>query len=167
MIINLPNTTTRDISKRLVTVRESGGEVTTGRVLTLIIVASINDDYETFITAANEASQEHPSRILVLLTDDSSSTAGPSDSDDNGNSQTELADYENLEEFERALDAMPTTAQPERSDEETAQPSATDDVASSGRVDAELRMGGDAGAAEVVVMKLYGAVSQHLASVVM
>lgn len=167
MIINLPNTTTRDISKRLVTVRESGGEVTTGRVLTLIIVVSINDDYETFITAANEASQEHPSRILVLLTDDSSSTAGPSDNDDTGNSQTELADYENLEEFERALDAMPTTAQPERSDEETAQPSVTDDVASSGRVDAEIRMGGDAGAAEVVVMKLYGAVSQHLASVVM
>ena len=94
MIINLPNTTTRDISKRLVTVRESGGEVTTGRVLTLIIVASINDDYETFITAANEASQEHPSRILVLLTDDSSSTASQSDSDDNGNSQTGLADYE-------------------------------------------------------------------------
>ena len=38
MIIDLPDTTVSAISKKLVSVREEGGAVALGRVLTLIIV---------------------------------------------------------------------------------------------------------------------------------
>lgn len=136
--------------------RESGGEVTTGRVLTLIIVASITDDCESFITAANEASQEHPCRILVLLTDDVSACLDESAPDFHLASDNNLADYDDLED---SLNPRPSTA--------CAQTSVKGSFSTDGRVDAEIRTGGDAGAAEVVVMKLYGSVSHHLASVVM
>lgn len=65
MIINLPKTTTRDINKRLVQERDEGGAVALGRVLTLIIDAGSHDP-ETAIAAANDASHEHPCRVIVL-----------------------------------------------------------------------------------------------------
>ena len=37
MIVDLPNTTTSQISKALVKIREEGGAVALGRVLTLVI----------------------------------------------------------------------------------------------------------------------------------
>src|SRR5690606_37774196 len=40
MIIDLPNTTVSKIARSLVSVREEGGAVALGRVLTLVIVAS-------------------------------------------------------------------------------------------------------------------------------
>ena len=49
MIINLPDTDTRVIARQLVTLRETGGIVTTGRVLTLIVLAQRDDDLETII----------------------------------------------------------------------------------------------------------------------
>lgn len=101
MIVDLPNTTTSAVSKTLVKIREEGGAVALGRVLTLIISTTLGEEEEA-IEAANDASREHPMRVLVLST--------------------------------RADDKL------------------TDDA----RVDAQIRVGGDAGASEVVVLRAYG-----------
>lgn len=109
MIIDLPSTTTSNVNKRMVQLRESGGAVTTGRVLTLIIVTDDGADTENAILAANEASHEHPCRVIVL-----------------------------------ARGARKAAA----------------------RLDAQIRVGGDAGASEVVVLRLYGPLADHADSVV-
>lgn len=67
MIVDLPDTTVSKIAKTLVSVREEGGAVALGRVLTLIIVAE-PDSEEGAIAAANDASREHPMRVIVLTT---------------------------------------------------------------------------------------------------
>ncbi|MBN9240936.1 MAG: OpcA protein [Micrococcales bacterium 70-64] len=100
MIVDLPNTTTSAISKTLVKIREEGGAVALGRVLTLIISTELGEEEEA-IEAANEASREHPMRIIVVST-------------------------------------------------------GSDGKKSEARVDAQIRVGGDAGAGEVVVVKAYG-----------
>lgn len=68
MIVELPDTTTNDISKALVTLRDEGGAVALGRVLTLVIDASSSptEVWEEAIEAANDASREHPCRVIVL-----------------------------------------------------------------------------------------------------
>ncbi|MGO4782347.1 glucose-6-phosphate dehydrogenase assembly protein OpcA [Cryobacterium sp. W22_MBD10_FK3] len=101
MIVDLPDTTTAKVSKALVRIREEGGAVALGRVLTLIIAAELGHEEEA-IEAANDASREHPMRVIVLST------------------------------------------QPEGS------------AACDPRVDAEIRVGGDAGASEVIVLRAYG-----------
>ena len=98
MIIDLPSTTASAVSKTLVRIRDEAGAVALGRVLTLIIVSTIGDEEEV-IAAANEASREHPMRIIVVSTDDAAQTP---------------------------------------------------------RLDAEIRVGGDAGASEVIVLRAYG-----------
>ncbi|TFC96955.1 MULTISPECIES: glucose-6-phosphate dehydrogenase assembly protein OpcA [Cryobacterium] len=102
MIVDLPNTTTSKISKALVRIREEGGAVALGRVLTLIIASTMGREEEA-IEAANDASREHPMRVIVLST----------------------------------------------MDQDRAEPLAA-------RVDAEIRVGGDAGASEVIVLRAYG-----------
>lgn len=67
MIIELKETTTSAIAKKLVQVREEGGAVALGRVLTLVLVTSRADN-EAAIHAANEASGEHPMRLIVVHT---------------------------------------------------------------------------------------------------
>ncbi|MDQ1550223.1 MAG: hypothetical protein QOD27_1881 [Microbacteriaceae bacterium] len=101
MIVDLPDTTTSQISKSLVKIREEGGAVALGRVLTLVISTALGHEEEA-IEAANDASREHPMRVIVISTD--------------GNS------------------------------------SAKDDA----RLDAQIRVGGDAGASEVIILKAYG-----------
>ena len=65
MIIEMPSTTTNDVNKRLVKLRDEGGAVALGRVLTLVI--DVGDaDVEPAIDAANHASREHPCRIIVI-----------------------------------------------------------------------------------------------------
>ncbi len=108
MIIDLPDTTTRDINRRLVEERDEGGAVALGRVLTLVIDAGPHDPEEA-IDAANAASREHPCRIIVLST----------------------------------IDA--------RSDSHLA---------------AQIRLGGDAGASEVVLLYPAGELRDHLDSLV-
>lgn len=103
MIIDLPNTTTSGISKTLVKIREEGGAVALGRVLTLVISTSLGHEEEA-IEAANDASREHPMRVIVIST--------------------------------ASRDA----------------PIASEDA----RLDAQIRVGGDAGASEVIVLKAYG-----------
>ena len=100
MIVDLPNTTVSKVSKGLVQLREQGGAVALGRVLTLIISTDFKG-IEPAIKAANEASREHPCRILVLA-------------DDKGGSKK------------------------------------------AARLDAQIRVGGDAGASEVIVLRAYG-----------
>ena len=103
MIIDLPSTTTSAVNRKLINLRDNGGAIALGRVLTLIIVA---DDTcaEAAIEAANSASREHPCRVLVVV----ASTR-------------------------RGVD----------------------------RLDAQIRIGGDAGASEVIVLRLYGKLAEH------
>ncbi|MDQ1201671.1 glucose-6-phosphate dehydrogenase assembly protein OpcA [Rhodococcus sp. SORGH_AS303] len=110
VIVDLPATTTGAVSKKLVELRESGGAVTLGRVLTLVVVIRDPAKFEAAIEAANEASREHPCRVIVL-------------------------------------------ARGDRDD---------DDV-----LDAQIRVGGDAGASEVVFLRLRGELSEHEQSVVL
>lgn len=109
MIIDMPNTTTGQISRKLVELRASGGAVTLGRVLTLVVPVNETEFTETFIDAANDASREHPCRVIVAV---------------------------------------------------------RGDAAGDGRLDAQIRVGGDAGASEVVVLRLSGGLADHAASAV-
>jgi glucose-6-phosphate dehydrogenase assembly protein OpcA len=109
VIVNLPETTVSQISKSLVQMREQGGAVALGRVLTLIIQTD-SDSAEAAIEAANAASREHPSRIIVLV--------------------------------DAVNDASP-------------------------KLDAEVRVGGDAGASEVIILRPFGEAATHPQSLVM
>lgn len=67
MIIELQRTTTSQIAKRLVEVREEYGAVALGRVLTLVVITEAADN-EAAINAAKLASSEHPMRVIVVHT---------------------------------------------------------------------------------------------------
>jgi glucose-6-phosphate dehydrogenase assembly protein OpcA len=70
VIIDLPDTTTTAVNKKLDELRERVGAVTLGRVLTLVIVPDSDAVVEESIEAANFASHEHPSRVIVVMTGD-------------------------------------------------------------------------------------------------
>jgi glucose-6-phosphate dehydrogenase assembly protein OpcA len=70
MIVDLPDTTTNDINKKITALREESGAVTLGRVMTLVIAPDSEDCAEESVAAANAASREHPSRIVVVVTAD-------------------------------------------------------------------------------------------------
>jgi glucose-6-phosphate dehydrogenase assembly protein OpcA len=108
VIIDLPDTTASQVSKTLVRIRDEAGAVALGRVLTLIITSEIGEE-EDVIAAANEASREHPMRIIVVSTDPAATTA---------------------------------------------------------RLDAEIRVGGDAGASEVIVLRAHGGTATDLRGLV-
>ncbi|WP_028048220.1 glucose-6-phosphate dehydrogenase assembly protein OpcA [Cellulomonas sp. URHD0024] len=108
MIIEMPNTTTRDVNKRLLKERDEGGAIALGRVLTLVV--SVGDrDPEEAIEAANDASREHPCRVIVIAND--------------------VSDKES-------------------------------------NLDVQIRLGGDAGASEVLVLRPSGALERHLDTLV-
>lgn len=109
MIVSLPNTTVSQISKSMIQMREQGGAVALGSVLTLIIQTD-SESAEASIEAANAASREHPSRIIVLI--DPVKNAPP-------------------------------------------------------KLDAEVRVGGDAGASEVIILRPFGEAATHPQSLVM
>ena len=67
MIIDMHDTSTRAIAKKLVSVRDESGVSTIGRVLTLIVLADEVRGSEDAIEAANEASREHPCRVIVVI----------------------------------------------------------------------------------------------------
>lgn len=100
MIVEHKNTTVSKISKALVQMREQGGAVALGRVLTLVIQTDLKG-LEAAVKSANESSREHPCRIIVLA-------EGAKNKD------------------------------------------------TKARLDAEIRVGGDAGASEVIILKAYG-----------
>lgn len=99
MIVDLPSSTTSAVNKKLVELRESGGVLALGRVLTLVVVTDDGSAIEQAIEAGNSASREHPCRVIVLAR--GQRRAAP-------------------------------------------------------RLDAQIRVGGDAGASEVVVLRGYG-----------
>jgi glucose-6-phosphate dehydrogenase assembly protein OpcA len=110
VIIDLPSTTTSQVNNKLVELRQEGGATTLGRVLNLVIVTDDGSKTEDAIEAANDASHEHPCRVIVVA--------------------------------RGAKKAAP-------------------------RLDAQIRFGGDAGASEVVVLRLYGALADEGASSVL
>jgi glucose-6-phosphate dehydrogenase assembly protein OpcA len=103
MIIDLPSTSTSAINRKMVDMREQGGTVALSRVLTLVIVTDESGSEES-IEAANEASFEHPCRVIVVARGSKRGTA---------------------------------------------------------RMDAQIRVGGDAGASEVIITRLYGELADH------
>ncbi|WP_179473391.1 glucose-6-phosphate dehydrogenase assembly protein OpcA [Mycolicibacterium vinylchloridicum] len=111
MIVDLPDTTTNALNKRITSLREEGGAITLGRVLTLVIAPDTEDLVEDSIEAAVAASREHPCRIIVVVPQDR--------------------------------------------------------LATDARLDGQLRVGGDAGAGEVVVLRISGPLSNHANSVVL
>ena len=73
MILDLPATTTTEINAELLRLRKEGGVITLGRVMTLVIDAT-DGDAEEAISTANEASREHPCRIVVFSPHDGGDT---------------------------------------------------------------------------------------------
>ena len=67
MIVDLPDTTTNVINKRITSLREEGGAITLGRVLTLVVAPDTEDILEYAVEAAVGASREHPCRIIVVV----------------------------------------------------------------------------------------------------
>jgi glucose-6-phosphate dehydrogenase assembly protein OpcA len=104
VIIDMPSTNTAKVNSKIVELRQQGGAVALGRVLTLVIVTDDGEKTEEAIEAANEASREHPCRVIVV-----------------------------------AKGAREAAA----------------------RLDAQIRVGGDAGASEVIVLRLYGELVEH------
>lgn len=111
MIVDLPDTTTNDINRRITSLREEGGAIALGRVLTLVVAPDTEEILEDAIGAAVGASREHPCRIIVVAP------------------------------IDRLADAP--------------------------RLDGQLRVGGDAGAGEVVVLRTAGPLAGHASSVVL
>ena len=111
MIVDLPDTTTNVLNKKITSLREEGGAITLGRVLTLVIAPDTEDLVEDAIEAAVSASREHPCRIIVVVPDDR--------------------------------------------------------LATNARLDGQLRVGADAGAGEVVVLRISGPLANHANSVVL
>ncbi|MGQ4560375.1 6-phosphogluconolactonase [Dermabacteraceae bacterium P7054] len=68
MIKTLTNTTSSQVDKEMMSLRESGGALTLSRVLSLVIVTPASEMEEP-IRAAVQASHEHPCRVLVLVLD--------------------------------------------------------------------------------------------------
>ncbi|WP_219414481.1 glucose-6-phosphate dehydrogenase assembly protein OpcA [Pseudonocardia nigra] len=106
MIVDLPSSTSSAVNKKIIELRERGGVLALGRVLTLVIVTDDGSDIEGAIEAANSASREHPCRVIVLA-----------------RGQRKAAP----------------------------------------RMDAQIRVGGDAGASEVIVLRGYGALAEDQA----
>lgn len=74
MITTLTDTTASAVDKTMTEMRETFGENTIGRVLTLIIIAT--GDIEEPLEAAVSASHEHPARVLVVDADPEAETSG-------------------------------------------------------------------------------------------
>lgn len=70
MIKELTNTTTIKIDKEISRLREETGNTTSGRVLTLVIMAEAGHS-SLAIEAAQKASNEHPCRIIVHIAHES------------------------------------------------------------------------------------------------
>ncbi|MBB1260081.1 glucose-6-phosphate dehydrogenase assembly protein OpcA [Streptomyces alkaliterrae] len=114
MNTELTNTTSSQINAALVRVRRAAGFPAVGMVLTLVIVTDEGNHYDA-LKAANDASKEHPSRILVVI------------------------------------------RRPGRSPRDRA----------AARLDAEVRMGGETGTGETVLLRLHGELASHAYSVVL
>ncbi|KAB7790529.1 glucose-6-phosphate dehydrogenase assembly protein OpcA [Bifidobacterium leontopitheci] len=153
MIIELPNTRTREISRKIDELHEERGESATGRVLTLLI-STTEDELEHALEVANSASREHPCRVIAIVPQSGSKNAG-------AKAGTPAAPVES-EADKAAEDKTGLTA---------AQLAAVDpnggmaaDLASepaASNLDAEVRFGADAGAGEIIVLRPHGGLVHH------
>lgn len=66
MEIELPDTTTKEITSSLQQIQETTAQ-TTGRVLTLLISVTSDDSIEDIVGVVEQASREHPARVIVLI----------------------------------------------------------------------------------------------------
>ncbi|MER5807097.1 glucose-6-phosphate dehydrogenase assembly protein OpcA [Streptomyces sp. NPDC002033] len=114
MKIDLTETTSSKINAALVQARRDIGTPAIGMVLTLVIVTDEENAYDA-LKSANDASHEHPSRIVVVVKRVSRSPRSRRDA----------------------------------------------------RLDAEVRVGADAGSGETVVLRLHGELVDHAQSVVL
>ncbi|MGO4461243.1 glucose-6-phosphate dehydrogenase assembly protein OpcA [Streptomyces sp. M-16] len=114
MKIDLTETTSSKINAALVQARRDIGTPAIGMVLTLVIVTDEENAYDA-LKSANDASHEHPSRIVVVVKRVSRSPRSRRDA----------------------------------------------------RLDAEIRVGADAGSGETVVLRLHGELVDHAQSVVL
>jgi glucose-6-phosphate dehydrogenase assembly protein OpcA len=71
MIIDLVGTTTRTIEDTLIAMRHRLGGPAAGKVLTLVIVTDEAGQYDS-LRASTEASRDHPSRIIAVISRESS-----------------------------------------------------------------------------------------------
>jgi len=67
--VNLGRTSTHRIETTLRSLRAQRGEVSTGRVLTLIASVRSEEELESVVHGANEAAREHRARALVVVHD--------------------------------------------------------------------------------------------------
>ncbi|WP_461027641.1 glucose-6-phosphate dehydrogenase assembly protein OpcA, partial [Streptomyces sparsus] len=114
MNIDLTDTTSSQVNAALVKARRAAGFPAVGMVLTLVIVTDEGNHYDA-LRAANDASKEHPSRILVVI------------------------------------------RRPGRSPRDRAR----------ARLDAEVRLGGETGTGETVLLRLHAELAAHAHSVVL
>lgn len=77
MIIEMPNTRTREISQKIDELHEERGESATYRVLTLLI-STTEDELEQALELANAASREHPCRVIAISRGVEMARASPS-----------------------------------------------------------------------------------------
>jgi glucose-6-phosphate dehydrogenase assembly protein OpcA len=99
MIVDMPATSTQQLNRKLVDMREESGVLAQGRVLTFVVVTDDSTNTEEAIESAIESSRQHPCRVIVLVRGAKKAAA---------------------------------------------------------RLDAQIRVGGDAGASEVIVLRGYG-----------
>lgn len=85
MIIDMPNTRTREIAGKIDELHKERGEAATGRVLTLLI-STEDEELENALEVANAASREHPCRVITLVPD-LHPDAAADDDDSNLNAQ--------------------------------------------------------------------------------
>lgn len=85
MIIDMPNTHTSEIARKIDELHEERGEAATGRVLTLLI-STETTDLEHALEVANAASREHPCRVIAIVPD-TASDIDPQQDDSNLNAQ--------------------------------------------------------------------------------
>ncbi|MCI1660794.1 MAG: glucose-6-phosphate dehydrogenase assembly protein OpcA, partial [Bifidobacterium psychraerophilum] len=70
MIVEMPDTATAEISRKIDALHEERGEAALGRVLTLLI-STPEEELEEALETANAASREHPCRVIAIVTDGS------------------------------------------------------------------------------------------------
>lgn len=69
VIVDLPDTSSTEVSKKLITMRDDSGAMALGRVMTLIVVTD-EAGADDALTAARSATRRHPSRIVAIVTGD-------------------------------------------------------------------------------------------------
>lgn len=85
MIIDMPNTHTNEIARKVDELHEERGEAATGRVLTLLVVTE-SSELEDALEVANIASREHPCRVIAVVPD-TDSDIDPDTDESNLNAQ--------------------------------------------------------------------------------